>query len=32
MLEIRQDDIDKDELTIRVAPRGIKDQLGPKSE
>ena len=27
MLEIRQDDIDKNELTIRVAPRGIRDQL-----
>ena len=32
MLEIRQDDIDVDELTIRIAPRGIKEQLGIKSE
>jgi hypothetical protein len=32
MLEVRQDDIDKDELTIRIAPRGIKEQLGIKND
>ena len=32
MLEVRQDNVDRDELTIRLAPRGIKDQLGIKRE
>jgi hypothetical protein len=32
MLEVRQDDIDKNELTIRVAPRSIREQLRTKSE
>ena len=32
MLEIRQDDIDKDELTIRIAPKGLRDQLGIRRE
>jgi hypothetical protein len=32
MLEVRQDDIDKDELTIRIAPKGLREQLGVKNE
>jgi hypothetical protein len=32
MLEVRQDDIDKDELTIRIAPKGLREQLGIKNE
>jgi hypothetical protein len=32
MLEVRQNDIDKDELTIRIAPKGLRDQLGIKRE
>ena len=32
VLEIRQDDIDKNELTIRVAPKSLRDQLGIKRE
>jgi malate/lactate dehydrogenase len=28
MLEVRQDDIDKDELTIRIAPKSIREQVG----
>lgn len=32
MLEVRQDDIDKDELTIRIAPKGLREQLGIKND
>jgi len=32
MLEVRQDDINKKELTIRIAPRGLREQLGVTSE
>ena len=30
VLEIKQDDIDIEELTIRKAPKGLRDQLGIK--
>jgi hypothetical protein len=28
LLEVRQDDIDKNELTIRIAPKSIREQIG----